>query len=66
MLSDQAASRGIRARHQAMIPEGGEQGRAAVLHCFSTGATARRLCLRLLRKGAPYVHFPGLPAENHQ
>lgn len=36
----QATSRGIRARNQAMIRTGGEQGRAAVLDCFLAGATA--------------------------
>jgi hypothetical protein len=36
----QAVSRGIRARTQAMIREGGEQGRAAVLDCCLAGATA--------------------------
>ena len=36
----QAVSRGIRARNQATIRIGGEQGRAAVLYCFLAGATA--------------------------
>jgi hypothetical protein len=39
----QAVSRGIRARNQAMIRTGGEQGRAAALRCYSAGATARGL-----------------------
>jgi hypothetical protein len=32
-MFDQAQSRGIRARNQALIRIGGEQGRAAVLDC---------------------------------
>ena len=32
-MFNQAQSRGIRARHQAVIREAGEQGRAAVLDC---------------------------------
>jgi hypothetical protein len=39
-MFDQAESRGIRARNQALIREGGEQGRAAVLNCFEAGITA--------------------------
>ena len=39
----QAPGRGIRARNQAMIRIGGEQGRAAVSRCFLTGITARGL-----------------------
>ena len=39
-MYDQAVSRGIRARNQAMIRIGGEQGRAAVLYCYLPGATA--------------------------
>ena len=41
----QATSRGIRARNQAMIRIGGEQGRAAVLDCLLAGITARGLFL---------------------
>lgn len=39
-MFDQAESRGIRARNQALIREGGEQGRAAVLNCPEAGITA--------------------------
>ena len=39
----QALGRGIRARHQATIRIGGEQGRAAVSTCLQTGITARSL-----------------------
>ncbi len=39
-MNDQAQSRGIRVRNQALIREGGEQGRTAVLDCFEAGATA--------------------------
>jgi hypothetical protein len=39
-MFQQVASRGIRTRYQALTREGGEQGRVAVLSCFSTGATA--------------------------
>jgi len=40
MFTHQAASRAIRARTQAMIREAGEQGRAAVLCCFSASGPA--------------------------
>ena len=40
MFNQQAQGRGVRARNQAMIRDGGEQGRAAVYGCFVTGATA--------------------------
>jgi hypothetical protein len=39
----QAVGRGIRARNQAMIRIGGEQGRAAARSCFQPGITARGL-----------------------
>jgi len=39
-MFNQAVSRGIRARTQATIRVGGEQGRAAVQGCFLAGATA--------------------------
>jgi len=45
-MFDQAQSRGIRARNQAMIREAGEQGRAAVSDCLETGITALGLLLR--------------------
>jgi hypothetical protein len=46
MVSDkQAVGRGIRARVQALIRIGGEQGRAAVSSCFEPGITARGLFL---------------------
>ena len=44
----QAVGRGIRARNQAMIRIGGEQGRAATLRCLSTGITARGLSWKVL------------------
>ena len=40
MFNKQAQGRGVRARNQAIIRVGGEQGRAAVYGCFETGATA--------------------------
>lgn len=46
MVSHQATSPVIRARNQAMIRTGGEQGRAAALRCFSTGSRARGFLLR--------------------
>jgi len=42
-MFNQAASRGIRARNQAVIRIGGEQGRAVALSYFSAGITARGL-----------------------
>lgn len=39
-MFNQAVSRGICARTQAMIRIGGEQGRAVVLDYFLAGATA--------------------------
>jgi len=42
----QAVGRGIWARHQAIIREGGERERAAVSVCFSTSTTARDLFLK--------------------
>ena len=42
-MFNQAVSRGIRARNQALIRIGGEQGRAADLCCLLAGATARGL-----------------------
>jgi hypothetical protein len=42
-MFNQAVSRGIRARTQALIRAAGEQGRAAVLDCLLAGATARAL-----------------------
>ena len=44
----QAPGRGIRARNQAAIRIGGEQGLAAVPVCFSTGTTARGLSWKAL------------------
>jgi hypothetical protein len=48
-MFNQAVSRGIRARNQATIREAGEQGRAAVLCCFSAGITAHGLSWKALR-----------------
>ena len=47
-MFNQAQSRSIRARNQAMIRTGGEQGRAAVSSCFVTGATALGLSWRVV------------------
>ncbi len=43
MVLYQAPSPVIRARNQALIRIGGEQGRAAALRCFSAGSRARGL-----------------------
>jgi hypothetical protein len=48
--SKQAPGRGIRARNQAMIRVGGEQGRAAVLSCLLAGITARGLSWKVSRQ----------------
>lgn len=46
MYFHQATSPVIRARTQALIRIGGEQGRAAVSGCFSTGSRACGLFVR--------------------
>ena len=43
----QAQSRSIRSPSQGMIRVAGDRGREAALSCFSTGATALGLLLRL-------------------
>ena len=47
-MFNQAVSRGIRARNQAMIGEARERGREAVLDCFLAGDRARGLSWRFL------------------
>ena len=45
MIFNQAESRGIRVRTQAVTHNGGEQGRAVALSYFLPGITARGLSL---------------------
>jgi hypothetical protein len=58
MLFHQTESRCIRARNQAMIREGGEQGRAAALRCFLAGATACGLSCPAMSKGSIFYDPP--------